>query len=84
MYPSEKEKVLVTEDQKDKRDIKRLGLIGMSYLKAWITSLIPNIFHFSSLVGANLATQVDQLLDALYYVTEVENVSHSPHFICFF
>ena len=84
MYPLGKEKVLVTRDQKDRRDISRLGLIGMSYLEARIASLIPNILHFSSLVRANLATQANQLSDALYHVTEVENVSHSPHFICFF
>ena len=56
----------------------------MSYLDVRIASLIPNIFHFLSLEIANLATQADQLSDALYHVMEVENVSHSPHFIYLF
>ena len=42
MYPSGKEKILVTRDQKHKRDINRLGLIGISYLEARIASLIPS------------------------------------------
>ncbi len=84
IYPSGKEKVLVTEDQEDRRDINKLGLIGMSYLDVRIASLIPNIFHFLRLEIANLATQADQLSDALYHVMEVEKVSHSPHFIYLF
>ncbi len=61
MYPSEekkkKKKVLVIEDQKVIKDINKLGFIGMSYFEAWITSLIPNLFHLSSLVWASLVTQ---------------------------
>ena len=34
MYPSEKEKELVTRDQKVIKDISKLGLIGISYLEA--------------------------------------------------
>ena len=75
MYPSGKEKVLVIGDQKHKRDINRLGLIEISYLEARIASLIPNVFHLSSLERAILATQADQLSVALYHVTEVANVS---------
>ncbi len=58
--------------------------MGISYLEARIASLIPNVFHLSSLERANLATKADQLGANLYHVTEVVNVSHSPHFICLF
>ena len=34
MYPSKKEKVLVTWDQKVIRDISKLGLMGNSHLEA--------------------------------------------------
>jgi hypothetical protein len=84
MNPSGKEKVLVAGVQKYKRDVNRLGLMGISYLEARIASLIPNVFHLSSLERAILATQANQLGAGLYHVTEVVNVSHSLYFICLF
>jgi hypothetical protein len=84
MYPSGKENVLVTEDQKVTKAISKLGFIGRSNFEAWIASLIPNLFHLSSLVWANLATQADQLSDALYQVTKAVKLSHSPISFVFF
>ena len=84
MNPLRKEKELVTRDQKHKRDVNMLGLMGISYLEARIASLIPKVFHLSSLGRATLATQANQLGVVLYHVTEEVNVSFSPYFICLF
>ncbi len=52
--------------------------MGISYFEARMVSLIPSVFHLSSLERANLATQADQLVAGLYHVTRVVNVPILP------